>query len=70
LGYTGLVEKSYFHIKWLPLHKGQTINSTTKFYGPFRIIEILVIVACKLQLPANVGIHLLFHVGQLKKSSG
>jgi hypothetical protein len=47
LGYTGLLEKSYYHIKWLPLHKGQTINSTTKFYGPFRIIAILVIVvAC------------------------
>jgi hypothetical protein len=48
----------------------QAIKLTTKYYGLYRILSRIGPVAYKLQLPANVGIHLVFHVSQLKKHHG
>lgn len=39
----------------------------SKFYWPFRVMHKVGKVAYKLQLPKHVGIHLVFHVSQLKK---
>lgn len=40
------------------------------YYGPFKIIRKSGKEAYKLALPKNSGIHLVFHVSQLKKVAG
>jgi hypothetical protein len=48
----------------------QSLKLTTKYYGPFRILERIGATAYKLQLTTDAGIHHVFHVSQLKKHLG
>jgi hypothetical protein len=48
----------------------QHFKLSTKFYGPFRVIEKVDTAAYRLQLPDNAEIHPVFHVSQLKQHLG
>jgi hypothetical protein len=48
----------------------QAIKLTTKYYGPFRVLETVGKLAYRLLLPDDVNIHPVFHVSQLKKHLG
>lgn len=41
-----------------------------KYYGPFKVLQRIRVVAYKLELPGDARIHLLFHVSFLKKVVG
>lgn len=41
---------------------------SSKFYGPFPVIEKINEVAYKLQLPPNATVHPVFHVSQLRRA--
>ncbi|XBJ16328.1 hypothetical protein VPH35_007992 [Triticum aestivum] len=52
----------------LSVHRCLKLHS--KYYGPFRIQEKIVLVAYKLLLPEDCKLHPTFHVSQLKKHLG
>ncbi|XP_017425527.2 transposon Ty3-G Gag-Pol polyprotein [Vigna angularis] len=43
---------------------------SARYFGPFRIIQMVGEAACKLQLPETARIHPVFHVSQVKKALG
>jgi hypothetical protein len=47
-----------------------SLKLTSKWYGPFLILQKIGKVAYRLQLPSDAQIHDVFHVNQLKKHLG
>ncbi|KAJ7559590.1 hypothetical protein O6H91_04G092400 [Diphasiastrum complanatum] len=50
------------------LKTGKCAKLVPRYCGPFKVIQVINKVAYKLDLLADVGIHLVFHVSKLKPS--
>ena len=40
---------------------------SSKYYGPYKVLQKIGSMACKLELPSSSRVHLVFHVSYLKK---
>ncbi|CAM8950454.1 unnamed protein product [Rhodiola kirilowii] len=66
--------RDYIYLKLQPYRQHSMKTSAShklspKFYGPFRVIDRVGLVAYKLELPPSAAIHNVFHVSQLKRCS-
>ena len=63
------------HLKLRPYHQSSLVKRINeklapRFYGPFQIIQRVVKVAYKLQVPASSNVHPVVHVSQLRPIIG
>ena len=57
--------------KQVSLKKSKKDNKLSpKYYGPYKVLQKIVTMAYKLELPASSWVHLVFHVSCLKKVIG
>nr|GFA33517.1 hypothetical protein [Tanacetum cinerariifolium] len=64
------IEQAINLIKQVTIRQGQKNKLSSKYYGPFLILEKIGVVAYKLDLPNHSQIHAVFHVSQLKLCKG
>ncbi|GMJ03157.1 hypothetical protein HRI_003984900 [Hibiscus trionum] len=57
----------YRHLS-LRLHRQQKLSP--RFFGPYKVVQCLGVVAYKLALPEHTRIHPVFHISQLKLCRG
>ncbi|XP_038904819.1 uncharacterized protein LOC120091049 [Benincasa hispida] len=67
-GQTEIVNRSVE--MYLRLRQKKYIKLSPKYYGPYQIIDRIILVAYKLEFSPMVSIHPVFHVSQLKKLLG
>jgi hypothetical protein len=53
--------------KKISLKLGSCTKTTTRFYGPFEILDIIGLVVYMLAAPASMNVHNVFHISLLKK---